>query len=81
LIQIKRHPASRVIKYSNFFRGAYACQGTGRLAVKHGIADAKRNIRSFAATFYTEEGDRDPVGEGSQKSAQFQQNNLKNTGT
>jgi hypothetical protein len=80
LIQIKRHPASRVIKYLDF-PGAYACQGTRRLGVKHGIADAERNIRSFAATFYTEEGDRDPVGEGSQKSAQFQQNNLKNTGT
>jgi hypothetical protein len=53
----------------------------GRPAAKHGIADAERNIRSFAATFYTEEGDRDPVGDGSQKSERFHKNNSKNTGT
>jgi Catalase len=48
---------------------------------KRGTANAEQNIRSFAAKFYTEEGNWDLVGNGSQKSKWFRKNNSKKTGT
>jgi catalase len=33
-----------------------------------GAADAERNVRGFALKFYTEEGNREGVGNNSQKS-------------
>lgn len=56
-------------------------KGRGRPAVKRGTADAERNIRSFAAKFYTEEGNWDVVGNDSHKTKWFRKNNSKKTGT
>jgi len=40
---------------------------TARMAGERGAADAERDMRGFALKFYTE-GNRDLVGNGSQKS-------------
>ena len=58
---------------------AHVRQAMGRPAAKRGTADAERKIRSFAAKFYTERGNWDLLGNGSQTSRitlneQFEEN-------